>query len=147
MSNAKNDILALLQNAKTGALSVIDFETKGPFAALVNVASDKNALPIFLFSNLARHTKSLLANNRASLLVANLPEQGDPLTGLRATIVGHMVQVHDSQLRPAYLAKHPYAETYIDFGDFNFWQLTPERVFVVAGFGRIHAYDAAEIFG
>jgi heme iron utilization protein len=143
----RDEIGAVLERAKTGTLSVIDFETGGPFGALVNVATDLSGMPFFLFSTLARHTKSLIADPRASLLVSELPSEGDPLVGFRATITGHATQVLGDHLRTHYLAKHPYAETYIDFGDFGFWILKPEKIFVVGGFGRIQAFDASEIFG
>jgi heme iron utilization protein len=142
----KNEIKAVLARAKTGTLSVVDFETGGPFGALVNVAMNGVGHPLFLFSSLARHTKSLAADPRASLLISELPNEGDPLVGFRATVVGHAKKVSSEQLRSQYLAKHPYAETYIDFGDFGFWYLKPEKVFAVGGFGRIQAFDAAEIF-
>jgi heme iron utilization protein len=142
----KDEIKPALARAKTGTLSVIDFETGGPFGALVNVATNQGGHPLFLFSTLARHSKCLAADSRASLLISELPKEGDPLVGFRATIVGHAKQVSGEQLRAQYLAKHPYAETYIDFGDFGFWYLKPEKVFVVGGFGRIQAFDAAEIF-
>ncbi len=142
----KDDIKSILARAKTGTLSVIDFETGGPFGALVNVATDLNDIPLFLFSTLARHTKCLVADRRASLMVSELPNEGDPLVGFRATIVGHAEQLRGEHLRSRYLAKHAYAETYIDFGDFGFWCLKPERVFVVGGFGRIQAFAASEIF-
>ena len=137
----------VLGRAQTGVLSVIDFETGGPFGALVNVATSDDGLPLVLFSKLARHTKCLLADARASLLVCELPQEGDALTGFRATITGQMRTCAGDAMREIYLNKHPYAETYIDFGDFSFWQLKPERIFVVAGFGRIQAFDAAEVFG
>lgn len=143
----KDEIKAVLARGKTGTLSVIDFETGGPFGALVNVATDLSGMPLFLFSTLARHTKCLAADPRASLLVSELPNEGDPLVGFRATITGHAEQVSGDHLRAQYLAKHPYSETYIDFGDFSFWTLQPEKVFVVGGFGRIQAFDASEIFG
>ena len=142
----KDEIKTVLARAKTGTLSVIDFETGGPFGALVNVATDLNGLPLFLFSTLARHTKCLVADPRASLMVSELPGEGDPLVGFRATIVGHAEQLRGEHLRARYLAKHPYAETYVDFGDFRFWCLKSEKVFVVGGFGRIQAFDASEIF-
>lgn len=135
-----------LGRAQTGTLSVIDFETGGPFGALVNVATCAQGLPLFLFSKLARHTKCLMADPRASLLVSELPKVGDPLTGFRATIVGRIEPSAERDLRERYLAKHPYAETYVDFGDFGFWRMMPTKVFVVGGFGRIHAFDAAEMF-
>jgi heme iron utilization protein len=143
----KDEIKAVLARAKTGTLSVIDFETGGPFGALVNVATNEVSHPLFLFSTLARHTKCLAADPRASLMIAELPNEGDPLVGFRATITGHVNRLSGDHLRALYLAKHPYAETYIDFGDFNFWALKPEKVFVVGGFGRIQAFDASDIFG
>jgi heme iron utilization protein len=143
----KDEIKAVLARTKMGTLSVIDFETGGPFGALVNVATNEAGHPVFLFSSLARHTKCLIADTRASLLIAELPSEGDPLIGFRATITGHVNRLSGNHLRALYLAKHPYAETYINFGDFNFWALKPEKVFVVGGFGRIQAFDAAEIFG
>ena len=136
----------IFSRARTGMLSVIDFEAGGPFGALVNVATDENGLPLFLFSKLARHTKCLLADARASLLVCELPQDGDALTGFRATIVGQMEPCGGDKLRMGYLAKHPYAETYVDFGDFSFWRLKPKRVYVVAGFGRIQAFEADQVF-
>jgi heme iron utilization protein len=142
----KDEIKPALARAKTGTLSVIDFENGGPFGALVNVATDLNAMPLFLFSTLARHTKCLAADPRASLLISELPNEGDPLVGFRATIVGRAEKTVGDRIRDHYLAKHPYAETYIDFGDFGFWTLKPEKIFVVGGFGRIQAFDAAEIF-
>ena len=142
----KDEIRSVLSRAKTGTLSVIDFESGGPFGALVNVATDAHGNPIFLFSNLARHTKCLTADPRASLIVTDLPSQGDPLVGFRATITGQIRKLDETALRCRYLTKHPYAETYIDFGDFGFWRMKPEKVFVVGGFGRIQAFDAAEIF-
>jgi heme iron utilization protein len=143
----KDEVKASLGRAKTGTLSVIDFETSGPFGALVNVAADLSGMPLFLFSSLARHTKCLVADTRASLMISELPVEGDPLVGFRATITGHAERVMGDELRSLYLAKHTYAETYIDFGDFSFWTLKPEKVYVVGGFGRIQAFDAREIFG
>ena len=135
----KETAKTVLSRAKTGTLSVVDFETGTPFGALVNVATDETGLPLFLFSKLARHTKSLLINPAASLLVAELPEQGDALTGFRATITGTLSEV---KIDPAlYLTKHPYAEMYVGFGDFGFWRMSPQKIYVVAGFGRIQSFN------
>ena len=131
----KETVKPALNRAKTGTLSVLDFETAGPFGALVNVATDSTGLPLFLLSKLARHTKSLLAHPEASLLISELPNEGDALVGFRATIVGSMTQI---QISPKiYLERHPYAEVYAGFGDFGFWRMTPHMVYVVGGFGRI----------
>jgi heme iron utilization protein len=137
-------IKTVLLRAKTGMLSVVDFESGAPFGALVNVATNDDGLPIFLFSRLARHTKSLLANPSCSLLVAELPSEGDALTGFRATLVGEMVETKTDGAR--YLEHHPYAELYVRFGDFGYWQMKPTMVYVVAGFGRIQSFAAEQIF-
>jgi heme iron utilization protein len=137
---------AVLQRARTGTLSVSDFESGTPFGALVNVATDEAGLPLFLFSKLARHTKGILADPHASLLVSELPGEGDPLTGFRATIVGEMHAADDQTLRARYIEQHPYAELYAGFGDFGFWRMTPHSVYVVAGFGRIHSFAAKDVF-
>ncbi len=138
-------VKTVLQRAKTGTLSVIDFETAAPFGALVNVATDEAGLPLLLLSRLARHTKSLLQNPEASLLVSELPTDGDPLTGFRATLVGEMAEIKTDAAR--YISHHPYAELYAGFDDFGFWRMTPRMVYVVAGFGRIKSFTAKEIFG
>jgi heme iron utilization protein len=140
----KETIKTALRRAKTGTLSVSDFETGAPFGALVNVATDADGLPLFLLSRLARHTKSLLVSPAASLLIAELPTEGDALTGFRATIVGEMAEVKSDGAR--YIAHHPYAELYAGFGDFGFWCLQPEYVYVVGGFGRIQSFKADDIF-
>jgi heme iron utilization protein len=136
----KETAKAALLRAKTGTLSVLDFETGAPFGAMVNVATDTAGRPLFLFSNLARHTKSLVVDPRASLLIAELPEAGDPLTGFRATIVGQMEKAGD-EFRESYIVKHPYAELYANFGDFGFWRMWPEMIYGVAGFGRIQNFS------
>lgn len=138
-------VKTVLQRAKTGTLSVIDFESAAPFGALVNVATDEAGLPLLLLSRLARHTKSLLQNPEASLLVSELPSDGDPLTGFRATLVGEMTEIKTDVAR--YINHHPYAELYAGFDDFGFWRMTPRMVYVVAGFGRIKSFMANEIFG
>jgi heme iron utilization protein len=139
----KETAKAVLARAKTGTLSVVDFESGAPFGALVNVATDENGLPLFLFSSLARHTKSLLANSMASLLVSELPAAGDALTGFRATLVGDVAKIKSDGAR--YLAQHPYAELYAGFDDFDFWRMTPKHVYVVAGFGRIQSFTWDEV--
>jgi heme iron utilization protein len=135
----KETVKTVLARCKTGTLSVIDFETGAPFGALVNVATDASGLPLFLFSNLARHTKCIVRDPRASLLVSELPGSGDPLTGFRATLVGEMSEIKTDGAR--YIAHHPYAELYAGFGDFGFWRMIPKTVFVVAGFGQIKSFD------
>lgn len=146
MSETAKLAKAALIAGHVGSFGAVDFENGGPYLSLANYASAAGGLPIFLFSNLARHTKCLLADKRASLLVAEIPTEGDALTGLRATFMGHVKQISGDGVAEAYIAKHPYAAGYAGFADFKFWRLIPEKVHIVGGFGRIETLNAEDVF-
>ncbi len=140
------DAGSLLDTARTATLSVLDVETGGPYGALINVAVDTETRPLILVSELSRHTQALRKDPRASVMVhAELPKTADPLTELRVTVTGRFTPVEDPSVVQRYLARHPYAETYAGFRDFTFWRMDPQKLYVVAGFGRIFAYDFAEL--
>lgn len=136
----------LLRRAHTGTLATLNRDDGTPYASLVNIATDVQGWPLILVSTLAWHTKNLLANSHASLMVAEIPATGDALTGPRVTIMGRFEKVENQALTRRYLARHPHAEVYSGFGDFAFWRLAPERGHAVAGFGRIETMTADEIF-
>jgi heme iron utilization protein len=132
--------------ARTGTLSVLDFETGGPLGALVNVAVTATYAPIILTSTLSRHTQCLDRDGRASVMVTGLlPTEGDSLTGFRATLTGIFTRTKDTDISSTYLAQHPYADLYAGFGDFGFWMMSPAKLYIVAGFGRVYNYDASEL--
>ena len=135
-----------LESGRYGSLAVLDSEGGGPYVSLVNYACDEGGLPIFLFSGLARHTRCLLKDQRASLLVAEIPKDGDALTGLRASFSGIMARIAKEGAKALYFAKHPYAAGYAEFEDFSFWKMNPEFVHLVGGFGRIETLKAEEVF-
>jgi heme iron utilization protein len=97
-------------------------------------------------STLAWHTKNLIADPRASVMVAEIPESGDALTGPRVTVLGRLERSDEVGLRTRYLEHHPYAELYAGFGDFSFWLMAPSSVHCVAGFGRIETLTPEEVF-
>lgn len=132
--------------ARTGTLSVLDFETGGPLGALVNVAVTATYAPIILTSTLSRHTQCLDRDGRASVMVTGLlPTEGDSLTGFRATLTGFFRRTTHTDISAIYLAQHPYADLYAGFGDFGFWLMNPEKLYIVAGFGRVYNYGASEL--
>ncbi len=136
----------LLRRARTATIASLDRGGGGAYASLANVATDVDGAPIVLISKLAWHTQNLVADGRGSLMVAELPETGDALTGQRVTVMGQWREATETRLRRRYLARHPEAAMYVDFGDFSFWRLTPEVIHAVAGFGRIETLGAAEVF-
>jgi putative heme iron utilization protein len=136
----------LLRRARTATLGTVNADDGIPYASLVNVATDVRGWPLILVSTLAWHTRNLLADPRASLMVAEVPEQGDALTGPRVTLMGRFFKVEPQAASRRYLARHPAAELYAGFGDFAFWRMEPERAHAVAGFGRIETIPADELF-
>ena len=136
----------LLRRARTGTLASRNRDGGIPYASLVNVATDVEGQPLILVSTLAWHTRNLLADARASLLVAEPPETGDALTGPRVTVMGRFVKTAGARIRRRFLARHPQAGLYVDFADFAFWRLEPEVIHAVAGFGRIETLAPSEMF-
>lgn len=127
----------LLRGATSATLATLDAGTGHPFATLVQVATTHDCTPVLLLSGLARHTRNLGADPRASLLVDGRTEMADPLTLPRATLVGTLHKTDAEAAKRRFLARHAGAEVYAAFADFSFWTLDIERAHLVAGFGRI----------
>jgi heme iron utilization protein len=136
----------LLRRARTATLASLNQDDGMPYASLVNIATDVSGHPLILISTLAWHTKNLLSNPKASVMVAEVPPSGDALTGPRVTIMGRFARTEDEAVKRRYLARHPQAGFYAGFGDFAFWRLQPDRAHAVAGFGRIETMSADEVF-
>jgi len=118
-----------------GALSTISARHDGaPFGSRALFAL-LDGDPVFLISTLASHTKNLLADPRASLLVA--PASDTPMSDGRVTLVGTAAPTDAPAARDAFLAAHPDAAMYAGFKDFAFWRLSVSDVRYVGGFGRM----------
>jgi len=116
-----------------------------PYASLVLVALDHDLSPILLMSDLALHSKAIAADDRVSLLFDGTAGLDQPLTGPRVTLLGRAARSHDCILRRRFLARHPDAGMYADFGDFAFYRVALERAHLVGGFGKISWLSAAEL--
>ncbi|MBS0244552.1 MAG: pyridoxamine 5'-phosphate oxidase family protein, partial [Proteobacteria bacterium] len=126
----------LLRCATTATLATHDVATGHPYASLVEVATMPDSRPVLLLSGLARHTRNLKSDGRASLLVDQRSEPA-PLAAERAAIIGKLKATADPIARRRYLARYPEAEPWSGFGDFGFWVLDISLAHVIAGFGRI----------
>jgi heme iron utilization protein len=119
-----------------------------PYASLVAVACDADATPLLLLSNLAQHSRNIAADPRVSLLFggdsARVPAE-DPLAQPRLSLLGRAVRCDDRRLLARFVARHPSAAAYANFGDFHLYRVASERGHLVAGFGRISWIEAAEL--
>lgn len=124
----------LLRAARAGTLAS---GTEGqPFASLVTPACAPDLSVLLLLSDLSEHTSHLRAEPRCSLLVVGAPESANPQTAPRLTVTG-LAAVSDAPAdRARYLAVHPYAALYADFGDFHLWRVEPRGGLLVGGFAR-----------
>lgn len=116
-----------------------------PYASLVLAAVDHDLSPILLLSDLAEHAKAIAGDDRVSLLFDGTHGLDQPLTGPRVTLVGRAVRSDDARLAHRFLARHPDAEIYAGFKDFHFYRVAVERAHLVAGFGKIRWFSAAEL--
>lgn len=116
-----------------------------PYASLVLAACDVSARPILLISQLAEHTQAILRDPTVSLLFDGTAGAEDALSGARASLQGRVDKTDDPALRARFLARHPSAAAYADFGDFAFYVVTPSRAHFIGGFGRIGWVDGAAL--
>lgn len=129
----------LVHMRRVGALATRLADDGSPFGSVAPYGVDAGGQPVLLLSRLAVHTRNLLAEPRASLLVAEA-ERDDPLAAGRVTLVGTVAALPEAErgaARDDYLARHPDARQWIDFGDFALYRLTVARAWWVAGFGAM----------
>ncbi len=135
----------LLRTVESASLATIERDGGGPYASLVLVAADEDGSPILLLSDLAEHSRNLAADDRASLMVDGTAGLEDRLTGPRLTVLGRAIASAAPRHRARFLARHPNAAQYADFGDFRFYRIAVARAHLVAGFGRIHELGADDL--
>lgn len=137
-------IRRLVRSTARAALGTVDGRG-APYVSLVLLAVDHDASPILLLSDLADHTRHFKRDPRAALLIDGTAGIASPLAGARATLTGEIERAPAARQAARYLARHPEAEGYAGFGDFNFYRLKLDRAHLVAGFGRIHWVEGSEV--
>jgi hypothetical protein len=119
-----------------------------PFASLVTPGTAPDGAPLLLLSSLSEHTRQLRAEPRCALLVSGTPESVNPQTAPRVTLTGLAEPVPEEEvpaLKARWLARHPYAAMYADFGDFALWRIRPGGALLVGGFARAHRIRLADL--
>ncbi len=139
----------LIRLARHGALATAAPGDGWPSASRVALATLVDGSPVFLASRLSAHFAALEAEPRCGLMVGE-PGKGDPLAhpriGLRCVAQRlDRGSPQDAAARRRFLARHPKAALYADFGDFAFWRLRIAGADFNGGFGKAHALDAADL--
>ena len=120
-----------------------------PFASLVTPACGPDLAPLMWLSTLSEHTRQLQREPRCALLFTGVaetanPQTANPQTAPRVTLTGLAEQITDAGLKARWLARHPYAALYADFGDFALWRVVPMGALMVGGFARATRLRAAQ---
>jgi heme iron utilization protein len=133
----------LLRAARVATLAT---SAKGqPFASLVTPACMPDGSLVLLLSQLAEHTRHLKAEPRCSIMVMGMATSVNPQTTPRVTVTGVAEVAADPALKARFLAVHPYAALYADFGDFATWRIAPVAGSLVGGFARAFRLKAADL--
>jgi putative heme iron utilization protein len=142
------EALALLQRSQQGVLSTVSQKLGGyPFGSVITFSGDRRNRPVILISDIAEHTKNIVADPRVSITVI---EGGDDIQASgRLTVVGNAKRIADSaQLEDAaqrFYRRFPQAVDYHRFHDFHFYCIEPTRLRYIGGFGRIHWVEASAV--
>ncbi|SPH16853.1 hypothetical protein DEA8626_00367 [Defluviimonas aquaemixtae] len=148
--DARQQAIALLKDARTAVLAVMEIETGAPFVSRVGFGLTRAGTPISLVSDLAIHTRALRSDPRVALLIGEPGQRGDPLTHPRLTLraSARFIARDNSEhpaLRAAWLASHPKAALYIDFADFHFVAFDVADGHLNAGFARAYALSENDL--
>jgi putative heme iron utilization protein len=117
-----------------------------PFASLVTPATAADLSLLMLLSGLSEHTRHLRADPRCALLVTGPAAEANPQTAPRLTVTGIAEPDADPALKARFLAVHPYAQLYADFGDFAVWRVRPQAGLFVGGFARAVRLRGADLW-
>lgn len=124
----------LLRAARSGTLATA---TDGqPFASLITPATAPDGSILLLLSDLSEHTRHLRADPRCAVMVAGEADGPNAQTAPRITITG-LAEI-DPASKPRWVALHPYAAFYADFGDFNLWRVRPRAGLYIGGFASAY---------
>jgi putative heme iron utilization protein len=116
-----------------------------PYVSLVASACAIDASPLLLLSDLAQHTRNLVADPLVSLLFEDTGGHPDPLAGPRLTLLGRAERCDDAHAAARFVARHPASAAYAGFADFHLYRVVVERGHLVAGFGRISWIEAGDL--
>src|SRR4051794_12375550 len=107
---AKIEARRLIRSRQHGTLgTLMDGQ---PYVSLVAIACDTDGAPLLLLSDLAQHTKNLLADPHVSLLFEATSGYPDPLAGPRLTAIGRAERYDDPRALARFTGRHPSSAQY-----------------------------------
>src|SRR6476646_893255 len=139
----------LLCGNSFGVLSTISLDVPGyPFGSVTPYCLDENGQLIIYISNIAQHTRNIMADPRLSLTVVEDADSDDVQARGRVTCIANGRQVDESPENAGVSARYfryfPSSRQYDRTHDFTFFRLELVRIRFIGGFGQIFWLDPAE---
>ena len=137
----------LLLQQSFGVLSTISVDVPGyPFGSVTPYCVDDRCIPVIYISQIAQHTKNIIADSRVSLTVLDSGGSGDVQADGRVTCIANarLMGPEESRARERYFRYFPSARQYDQTHDFVFFRLELVRVRFIGGFGRIYWVEPDE---
>jgi putative heme iron utilization protein len=129
----------LLNRESVGVLSTHSVDVEGyPFGSIAPYALDYGGEPVVLISDIAQHTRNILANPKVSLTVFEL-HAVDPQASARITLIGDAepLGAAETEACDRYSRHFPSTDTYFESHDFSFFRIRLRRARFIGGFGQI----------
>jgi heme iron utilization protein len=135
MASRLNVLIDLLHTQTDLALATHSTSVPGfPFATEVFFVPDERHCPMLFLSRMAEHTYNLMADSRACLSIAKVKGKGEIA---RISMIGRILEFEPSPLLMARFRRfRPEADRFMQFGDFRFQRIEPQRIRVVGGFAQ-----------
>jgi hypothetical protein len=131
-----------------GVLSTISLDMPGyPFGSVTPYCADNQCRPVIYISQIAQHTRNILADSRVSLTVLENNSGSDDVQALgRVTCMANAQPIGEDEaaVRERYFRYFPSARQYDQTHAFAFFRLELVRVRFIGGFGQIYWVEPGE---
>ena len=131
----------LFLGERFGILSTISIDVPGyPFGSVTPYCADEECRPLIYISQIAQHTRNILADSRVSLtIIESKGGSGDVQAQGRLTCIADARPIvgNTASISERYFYYFPSAKQYSQTHDFAFFRLDLVRVRFIGGFGQI----------
>lgn len=119
-----------------------------PFGSIMPYGLTDEGEPTFLISSMAMHTRNVLDDPHATLLIVQQTDTPNPLGAGRISLMGEVELVEGEEqiatVARDYLQRNPAAQNWMNFGDFKFFRMKLVDIYFVGGFGVMGWISAKE---
>lgn len=131
----------LVRQQHSGVLSTHSVSVEGyPFGSIVPYYMTIEGNLIIYISQIAQHTRNIKANAKVSMTMFDALEDDSQAAG-RVTLLGDARLIENDYVKNQYLSLFPQAERYQQTHDFHFYEIVPQRVRFIGGFGQIFWFN------